>query len=1233
MVRDDYNKQGGKGNERSHRYSVERKTKNAPGKTSNYDESKGNKGELDETKNKEGEKPKDVEEKPVEDKQDESEKENNNEEEMEKIRLEEEKKLASDTKSTAEERINNRMDLRKKNTDAPQNRPAEGFFKQLESSMKKNTAFVKKLRSINEQQRESLISEFNGLNLSKFIQEAVTSIVEAKLKVADVSAAAYICSLFHQRYADFTSLFKRSFIKLFDVINCKEEEKAGNISRLRTALRLLGELVLDGFYTLLDEGVQILLNTIQAVVTADKNSFTYAPIILTTVRHCGEDLAGIVPRKYRCWKDKLNIDIPMLKVLTPDQQSMFLCLFKEYYENMAKYIVNMHKDLQNRERQNRQTIGLKGELPVERKEAFEKAQKVFDKLLSSTTSLAELLDEDMPDLPEDQLEEREELGTVNIFTPVRGVEYDSENGLWEDEDTRTFYENVKDLKVLVPQILFKETPTSSIQKKNQKHDKKKTKERKLRVDLNVDDSMDYNDYEELDDNYEQEILGDDGDDDEPVVVGMAAVAEAYFQKLPTCVNRDFIDQAAEEFIMKLNTKGNRKKLVRTLFTVNRVRLDLLPFYARLVSTLSPCLPDIATDLVWLLKGSFRSHLRKKDQMHTESKVKTVRFIGELTKFKVCPKAEALYCLKLLLDNFTHHNIDMACNLLETCGRFLYRSPESYPRMSTLLEQMMRKKSVQAFDSRYSTMIENAFYYCNPPERQKVQKKVRPPIHEYIRKLLYKDLTKTTTEKVLRQIRKLPWSDEKAKDYVVKCMTHVWNVKFNNIRCLANMLSGLSEYHDDVAVHVIDGVLENIRLGMETNIFRDNQRRLSSIKYLGEMYNYQLIDSDIIFQNLYLLITFGGSLEMSLSTLDPPEHLFRIRLVCTVLETCGQYFDRGTSKKKLDCFLVYFQCYIWQKKESGYWNDQLPFPRDLDYMIVDSIEGLRPKLNFYTSLEEANSAVVELNKEYEDKIKALAVVNDESESAELNNSVHSNSSLPSSPYAESPIARSPGVHSQSSQDEEEMVSGVESGNEDDEGGNELQNGEQEDMFLMENEDEVHLRETPKYVDCHEDDIFRKDFDRIMGDSITERLHDNMKIPNVDIAIPMNLKGKQKKKSNTNDTNDSNDNNSVNFVLMMKKNNKQVLRDLQIPVTSDLAANIRNKQLAERAEHEEMKRLVLDYNQRQEEESYNELMSQFRTPKRGGGGHRQQSSGNKNHRGGSRLRSRDAEQHLFSPSNRR
>lgn len=86
----------------------------------------------------------------------------------------------------------------------------------------------------------------------------------------------------------------------------------------------------------------------------------------------------------------------------------------------------------------------------------------------------------------------------------------------------------------------------------------------------------------------------------------------------------------------------------------------------------------------------------------------------------------------------------------------------------------------------------------------------------------------------------------------------------------------------------------------------NQRRISSAKFLGELYNYRMVESAVIFRTLYSFISFGVNQDGSASPLDPPEHLFRIRLVCTLLDTCGQYFDRGSSKKKLDCFLVYFQ---------------------------------------------------------------------------------------------------------------------------------------------------------------------------------------------------------------------------------------------------------------------------------------------------------------------------------------
>jgi len=62
--------------------------------------------------------------------------------------------------------------------------------------------------------------------------------------------------------------------------------------------------------------------------------------------------------------------------------------------------------------------------------------------------------------------------------------------------------------------------------------------------------------------------------------------------------------------------------------------------------------------------------------------------------------------------------------------------------------------------------------------------------------------------------------------------------------------------------------------------------------------------------LYSLIKFGVSEDVdNPSLLDPPDNLFRIRLACTLLDTCGQYFNSGTSKKKLNYFFVYFQVQI------------------------------------------------------------------------------------------------------------------------------------------------------------------------------------------------------------------------------------------------------------------------------------------------------------------------------------
>jgi hypothetical protein len=52
---------------------------------------------------------------------------------------------------------------------------------------------------------------------------------------------------------------------------------------------------------------------------------------------------------------------------------------------------------------------------------------------------------------------------------------------------------------------------------------------------------------------------------------------------------------------------------------------------------------------------------------------------------------------------------------------------------------------------------------------------------------------------------------------MKCLTAPHSVKFNSIQCLASILSGLSHFYDDVAIEVLDNVLDDIRIGLEVRI--------------------------------------------------------------------------------------------------------------------------------------------------------------------------------------------------------------------------------------------------------------------------------------------------------------------------------------------------------------------------------------------------------------------------------
>jgi regulator of nonsense transcripts 2 len=63
----------------------------------------------------------------------------------------------------------------------------------------------------------------------------------------------------------------------------------------------------------------------------------------------------------------------------------------------------------------------------------------------------------------------------------------------------------------------------------------------------------------------------------------------------------------------------------------------------------------------------------------------------------------------------------------------------------------------------------------------------------------------------------------------------------------------------------------------------------------------------------------------------------------------------------------FQRYYWYKKKNAIWTLELPFPKEVEYVVCDTIELLRPKLRMCTSWEEASQAAEALDKEFAAKL--------------------------------------------------------------------------------------------------------------------------------------------------------------------------------------------------------------------------------------------------------------------------
>ncbi|KAF5015325.1 hypothetical protein F66182_13381, partial [Fusarium sp. NRRL 66182] len=370
-------------------------------------------------------------------------------------------------------------------------------------------------------------------------------------------------------------------------------------------------------------------------------------------------------------------------------QLRFKNILTRYLEDVKAHVVRDQKALTAQSRRNAEAYVKSGEIFEDRQANFEKQSKAHEKLVANTQAMCEILGVEMPSLVDKEAADALTTGGIGLVKTAEYLRGQGDGaGIWEDEEERRFYENLADLKGKVPAVLLEDGK----KKKGDADEQSKGQDTTEKADPDV--SADAK-------------AAAEADNESVAIVNktVGAQVDALLVKLPDLQTKDQVDQLALDFCF-LNSKASRNRLIKALQDIPKGRTDLLPLYSRLVATLGQHMPDIPQGLITYLDEEFRSlQRRKQKEFLGQVRMINIRYLAELTKFGVVPEHVIFHCLKVCLDDFSRTNIEIMGNLLENCGRYLLRNPETSPRMSSFLETVGRKKAATHLGQQERMIIE------------------------------------------------------------------------------------------------------------------------------------------------------------------------------------------------------------------------------------------------------------------------------------------------------------------------------------------------------------------------------------------------------------------------------------------------------------------------------------------------------------------------------------------------
>ena len=401
-------------------------------------------------------------------------------------------------------------------------------------------------------------------------------------------------------------------------------------------------------------------------------------------------------------------------------------------------------------------------MPESATDLYEKLRASFEAIQNGVAALADVLDKPIPHLKTEDVED-------SLFAAVDASVAGSGGGgvgdalmIFEDEETKSFYQSLVDVKAVVPAVLL---GIHAAVDSNQPPEDEVMDEGDVSMeDLGNDDDdddvagmVDDQDEQREEEEEEEEEDEEEEEEEEDTNQGPKRDPQAVtkiLERLPGMVTKEMCDETAIEFCYAQTKKG-KKRLLKALCEVPPGAISLIPFYARLIATLHPVFPEIGKGVVEYLEKEFKYFRRRKDATDrtVEPRLRCMHYIAELCKFRIFPAGHAFAFLKSLLQSFSGHNIDTACVLVENAGRFFIKSPDTSARMTNMLDIMMKLKKARNLDARQNALVDAAYFAVKSTGPVRRVKK-RPPLHAWIRHQVYAQLATGDVSRVIKRLRRL-----------------------------------------------------------------------------------------------------------------------------------------------------------------------------------------------------------------------------------------------------------------------------------------------------------------------------------------------------------------------------------------------------------------------------------------------------------------------------------------------